>query len=317
MLKKNKTERLVWLDLILTLAALEIMAYFCYGLRALCLGGMCVLVSLAAEFISLRCRRKKFTADDLMCTSDALIIALMLPAAIDFKIPAIACCFAVIIAKNIFGGRENMIFSPAAAAYVFMLTSWKKDLLSYPPVYEKTGIFEKTGELVNSASYTFNTSGKMDATDYEILLGGIAGPMGAVSILLLIVAAVVLIFRRDISAGAFFGTMFGTVFLAYLCPAADTPWNSVKYTIASNMILFAAIYIISDKRIAPRRNYYAFFYGLFISVFSYALTLTTSVENVIVTMSVIFTPAALGFKKLEAKIEASDGGKGDLEHEKA
>lgn len=303
MLKKIKSERRVWLDITITLLALETMGYFYYGARTLVLSGICITVSLAAEFASKRLMHKKFTADDLSCTSDALIIALMMPAAIDYKIPAIACVFAVVAAKNIFGGRKNMIFSPAAAAYVFMLTSWHNKLLSYPAPHEKIGVFENADNLMNSASYTFNHTGNMNCTDFELLLGNFSGPIGAVSILLLIVSAVILLFRHDISAGAFFGTLFGTAFMAFICPVAWNDILSVKYVFSTNMVLFAAVYIISDVRIAPKANYYAFFYGLFIALFSYVIMITTGRENIIVIMSVIFTPIVLGMKTLNEKID--------------
>lgn len=305
MLKKARKERLIWIDITITLLALELMAYFYYGIRSLALGGVCVAVSLLTEMISLRLMHKSFTADDLMCTSDALIISLMMPAVMDYKIAAIACVFAVTAAKNIFGGRKNMIFSPAAAAYVFMLASWGKKLLLYPEPHVRTGLFDTSDGLVSSASYVYNTTGKMNYTDFEILLGNFSGAAGSASILLLIVAAVILIFRRDISIGAFIGTIFGTGFLAYIMPvsASLTAAESVKYSLVTNMVLFAAIYIISDKRIAPKREYYAFFYGLFIAFFSYIVLLTTAKENVIIIISVLFTPVALGFKNLEKRIE--------------
>lgn len=305
MLKKARKERLIWIDITITLLALELMVYFYYGIRSLALGGVCVAVSLLTEMISLRLMHKSFTADDLMCTSDALIISLMMPAVMDYKIAAIACVFAVTAAKNIFGGRKNMIFSPAAAAYVFMLASWGKKLLLYPEPHVRTGLFATPEKLVSSASYVYNTTGKMDYTDFEILLGNFSGAAGSASILLLIVAAVILIFRRDISIGAFIGTIFGTGFLAYIMPvsASLTAADSVKYSLVTNMVLFAAIYIISDKRIAPKREYYAFFYGLFIAFFSYIVLLTTAKENVIIIISVLFTPVALGFKNLEKRIE--------------
>lgn len=305
MLKKARKERLIWIDITITLFALELMAYFYYGIRSLALGGVCVAVSLLTEMISLRLMHKSFTADDLMCTSDALIISLMMPAVMDYKIAAIACVFAVTAAKNIFGGRKNMIFSPAAAAYVFMLASWGKKLLLYPEPHVRTGLFATPEKLVSSASYVYNTTGKMNYTDFEILLGNFSGAAGSASILLLIVAAVILIFRRDISIGAFIGTIFGTGFLAYIMPvsASLTAADSVKYSLVTNMVLFAAIYIISDKRIAPKREYYAFFYGLFIAFFSYIVLLTTAKENVIIIISVLFTPVAFGFKNLEKRIE--------------
>lgn len=300
MQKKIKSERFVWLDIMLTLITLEIMQFFFYGVRAIVLSGICAAVSLVTEIICVRLMKRQFTADDLTCISDALIISLMLPAVIDFKIAAIACVFAVTVAKNVFGGRKNMIFSPAAAAYVFMLTSWRGQLIMYPEPHVHTGVFEKVGNLVSSASHTFNTTGKLNFTDFEILMGNVTGSL---SMLLLAVSAVILFFRCDISKGAFIGTISGTLLLACLVPMCRDVYDSVKYTLSTNMILFAAIYIISDRRTAPKHNYYAFFYGFFIAVLSYILVLITTKENMIVIVSLLFTPVALAFRNLEKHIE--------------
>ncbi len=303
MQRNVRTDRFIWIDIMITLLTLELMEYFYYGTRAVVLGTVCVGASLAAELISLKLMRRRFTADDLTCVSDALIIALMLPAAFDYKIAAAAGVFAVVAAKNVFGGRLNMIFSPSAAAYVFMYTSWKNQLLMFTEPHVHTGVFEKAGSLVSSASHAFNISGKMDLSDFEILMGNMSGAPGAVSILLLAVAAAVLLFRRSISAGAFIGTISATVLLAAIVPAAVSRVDSVKYTLVTNMVLFAAVYIIADRRIAPKRDYFAFFYGFFIASFSYILTLTTAKENSIVLVSLVFTPVALGFRNLEKRIE--------------
>ncbi len=301
MTKTARKERFIWLDIMITLVALELMSCFYYGMRSVVLGGICIVVSLITEMICLRLMNRRFTADDLTCTSDALIIALMMPATMDYKIAGIACIFAVVAAKNVFGGRKNSIFSPAAAAYIFVLTSWEKMLLLYPVPHAKTGIFDEPEGLVNSVSYVYNTTGKMNHTDFELLMGNFSGPAGSVSILMLLIAAVMLILRKDISAGAFIGTITGTAFLTYIVPASPTA--EIGYTLVTNMVIFAAVYIISDRRIAPKRQYYAFFYGLFIAVFSYVIVLTTGKENVIVIVSVLFTPVALGIKNLEKKID--------------
>ncbi|MCM1133299.1 MAG: RnfABCDGE type electron transport complex subunit D [Ruminococcus flavefaciens] len=301
MQKKVKSERFIWLDVMLTLITLEIMQFFYYGIRSVALVGVCIGVSLVAEIVSVRLMKRHFTADDLTCISDALIISLMMPAVMNFRIAGIACVFAVVVAKNVFGGRKNMIFSPPAVAYVFMLTSWRGQLLMYTEPHVHTGVFEKAGNLVSSASHTFNISGKMNFTDFEILMGNATGSL---SILLLAVSAVILLLRRDISAGAFIGTISGTVLLACLVPMCSDVYDSVKYTLSTNMVLFSAIYIISDKRTAPKRNYYAFFYGFFIAVLSYILVLTTTKENMIVIVSLLFTPVALGFRNLEKHIDS-------------
>jgi hydrogenase-4 membrane subunit HyfE len=69
------------------------------------------------------------------------------------------------------------------------------------------------------------------------------------------------------------------------------------------MVLFASVYIVADKRIAPKKDYYAFFYGLFIAIVSYILVLTMAKENAIVIVSLLFTPVALALKNLEKRIE--------------
>lgn len=303
MLKKARRERLVWLDIMLTLLTLELMSYFYYGLRSVVLACICVVTGFAADFISLRFMGRKFTADDLTCTSDSLMLALMFPAVMNYRIAVLAVLFATVVAKNLFGGRRNMIFQPAAAAYIFVLTSWGRQLLQFTAPHVKTGVFAEPEALNNSASHIFNISGTFDHTDFEILLGNFSGPSGSVSILLLAVAAVVLMFRKSISAGAFFGTVFGTGFFAIATPVVSSRGDSLKYSLVTNMVLFSAIYIVSDVRIAPKRNYYAFFYGLFIGVVSYILVLTGAKENAIVIVSVLFTPVALGFRNLEKRID--------------
>ena len=303
MLKKARKERHIWLDVMLTLITLELMSYFYYGIRSVVLAVVCISTALVAETISIRLMKRKFSADDLTCTSDALILALMLPAVMDYKIAAVASVFSIVVAKNVFGGRINMIFSPAAASYVFVLTSWGRKLLQYTEPHVKTGLFDEPEVLVSSASHTFNLTGTFKHSDFEILLGNFSGPTGAVSILLLFVAAIVLMFRRSISVGAFLGAIFGTAFFAVMTPIVSSKYDSLKYSLVTNMVLFASVYIISDVRIAPKRDYYAFFYGLFIGIVSYVLVLTGAKENAIVLVSVLFTPVALGFKNLEKKIE--------------
>lgn len=298
-----KSQRFIWIDIMLTLLTLAVMEYFYYGVRALLLVGICAAVSLVAEAVCLRMIRRRFTADDLTCISDAVILSLMLPAVMNNVIASLGCIFSVIVAKHVLGGRKELIFSPAAAGYVFLLTSWKSNVLMFTEPHVRTGIFEKAENLVSSASHSFNTTGKMSYTDFEILMGNMAGPAGAVSILLLAVAAVILILRRDISTGAFVGTILATGLLSVFVPMCSDPWDSLKYTMSANMVLFSAIYIISDKRTAPKRNYYAFFYGFFIAAFSYILVLTTAKENAIVIVSIIFAPVAMGFRNLEKRIE--------------
>lgn len=303
MLKKAERERHTFPDMMLTLLVLVLMAFFYHGIHALMLAAVCAAFSLAAEMISVKFLGREFRYGDLMCITDGIILSLMMPASMAYRAAAAGSVFAVVCAKNVFGGRKNMIFSPAAAGYIFMLTSWKKDMLSFPETYAHTGFFADTEGLASSASHIYNTTGRMEHTGYEILMGSFSGPMGGVSILLLMIAAAVLILRKDISAGAFAGTIASTVLFAAIAAEHGTKMRTAAIAVAMNMVLFAAVYIVSDKRLAPRKAHFAFFYGFFTAAAAYILVLTMAKENAIVIVSVLMAPAALGFRTLEDKID--------------
>lgn len=301
----QKKRTLSWIDMIITLSSLEIMAYFYYGARTLIIAGLCMGVSFVCDWVSVWFMKKKYVSDDLMSLADGLAIALMMPASIDFRIPVMACVFAVIVGKNIFGGRKNIIFSPCAVGYLFALTSWENQVLMYPSPDRKLEINAENAVLSRSLSYDFNNTGNINVSDFDLLIGNFRGAMGTVSILLLIVVATALLCRRAVSAGAFTGVISGILFMSYICPLSDSRAESLKYIIATNMFLFSAVYIVSDKRVAPINNYYAFFYGLFTAVVTYTITLTTSKENMLPAISVIMTPTALVFKSMQMRADTA------------
>ncbi|MGN1037083.1 MAG: hypothetical protein ACI4PX_04855, partial [Ruminococcus sp.] len=109
--------------------------------------------------------------------------------------------------------------------------------------------------------------------------------------------------RKAVSAGAFTGVIAGMVFMAFIVPVSESRSESLKYIMATNMFLFSSVYIVSDKRVAPLNNYYAFFYGLFTAVTAYIIILTTAKENMIPAVSVIMTPVALLFKSIQLKAD--------------
>ncbi|MBR2283007.1 MAG: RnfABCDGE type electron transport complex subunit D [Ruminococcus sp.] len=306
--KTQIRERRIWLDSMITLLALELMACFSYGMRAAMLAGICVAAAAVTELICLRLMRREAAADDLICTSDALMTALMLPAVFDYRAAAAACIFAVVM-KNVLGGRRNMIFSPAAAAYTFLYASWKGQLLMFQQphdVQDLGDIAGNTANLVNSASHTFNMTGKLPYSAFELLMGNFPGPPGAVSILILLIAALMLLLRRDISAGAFTGAVFGFALLSMLVPAADSFTDSLKYTLCTNMTLFASVYIIADRRISPQNPVFAFMYGFLTAAAAYIAVATSAKENAVVMMTMLTAPIALGFRNIERHIASAD-----------
>lgn len=298
-----KKNTLSWVDITITLLSLEIMAYFYFGVRTAIISVLCMGVSFVCDWVAMWLSKKKYTSDNLISLADGLAIALVMPASVDFKIPVVSCAFAVLIGKNIFGGRKNIVFSPCAVGYLFALATWGNEILMYPSPDKKLEINPENITLSRSLSFTFNTAGNVGVSDFDLLIGNFKGPMGTVSILLLVIAAFALVLRKAVSQGAFMGVISGILFMSYICPFTDNRLESLKYIITTNMFLFSAIYIVSDKRVAPINNYYAFFYGLFTALVSYIMLLTAAKENMIITVSVIMTPISLLFKEIQKRAD--------------
>ena len=122
----------------ITLATLSLMAFFYYGIHFLATAIICVLTAVAAEFILLRLMHKKIDADDLSCTSDALIIALMMPASINYLIAALAVIFGTVVAKPLVQEEAD---SPAEKIFYY-----NKQLACVQEAYVKKGSASKAND---------------------------------------------------------------------------------------------------------------------------------------------------------------------------
>ena len=90
---------------------------YLYGLRPLLLCGFAVLMgNLCDRLISLL-RRRVYQAGDYSNESFALVIALLMPATVDWYVLAAAIVAGVLIGKEVFGGYGSYPFHPAAVGY--------------------------------------------------------------------------------------------------------------------------------------------------------------------------------------------------------
>ena len=100
------------------------MSCYFYGPRPLLLCGVALLVgNLCDRLISLL-RRRVYQPKDYSNESFALIIALLMPATVDWYVLVAAVLAGVLIGKEVFGGYGSYPFHPAAVGYVVAAVSW-------------------------------------------------------------------------------------------------------------------------------------------------------------------------------------------------
>lgn len=309
--KSLKTEFSAMVDVLFVIAVLTFMSFFYYGTRAITVVLISVCASYITDFICVKLRKQKYDYKDLSAVVTGAVLALMMPASIPYNILIVANLIAVVVGKQIFGGRSKNIFNPAAVGFVFSAFCWKDTVLMYPKPKE---VLELSAHVSNTLYPSFSQNLSIATTpavsDFDVLLGKFTGPMGSVHILILIVCAFVLMFRRSISALTFCSGTITILLLSYIFPKyGATAGYSVFYELFSGMMIFAMLFLACDFYTVPKTRSSRFLYGVLIGVITIVFRHFSSAENAIVFAVLIANPltipldrSTLSFSKLTEEL---------------
>lgn len=115
---------------------------FGWGIIVNCL--IASLSAIAAEAIMLAMRRRPAGATlmDGSALVTGVLLALALPPLAPWWIPVIGSGFAIVVAKQLYGGLGYNPFNPAMAGYVVLLISFPLELGRWTPPFEPLGLLD-------------------------------------------------------------------------------------------------------------------------------------------------------------------------------
>lgn len=290
-------------ELLLSQLTLLCVAGYYYGPRAWILGGIAALTCLVLDYFCITLRRLPFRAANLDSITTGLTLALLMPASVPYDILIISCFAAIIIGKQLFGGRQNLLFPPAAVGFLFAALSWKDELLQYPAPFTRlpltptvqTTLGAPASDAFLANIFSFSTVTK----NSDFLLGLVRGPMGATPIALLLVCGAVLLLRRCISVPVTLGAA-GIVTGMLLLGNRLQPALLCNMTLHT-MLLFALIFLIGDTRLAPKGTNGVIF-GMLAAGFGLYLTLALQISYGFVIVSVLLSPLGVWMRRTEQRI---------------
>ncbi|HIT72055.1 Na+-transporting NADH:ubiquinone oxidoreductase subunit D [Tyzzerella sp. An114] len=179
-------------DVIIALVPATVMGIVYFGLRALVLVAISIASAVFFEFLYQKLTKQRVTIDDLSAVVTGLLLALNMPASAPFWMPIVGSAFAIIIAKQLFGGLGQNFINPALAARAFLLASYPTAMTTWTldGVTTATPLaLLKSGDIV---SPTMN--------DYmAALTGHIGGCIGETCAIALIIGGLYLLYRKVIS----------------------------------------------------------------------------------------------------------------------
>ena len=247
-IKSLDTTRALMLDVIIALLPALLWGVFSFGWRAL----VVVLISVAScvlfEGLFQKLTKRTLMITDLSSVVTGLILGLSLPPQVSFWVPVAGAFFAIVIAKQLFGGIGKNLVNPALAGRVFLSLCWPEEMIRF--VNPETDVISYATPLLSLKERTIP-----DSSIFDYVLGSYAGAIGEVSALALAIGGVYLLIRRVITwhvPVAFLGT--AAVLFFFLPRVEEENLNFALFSIFTGSLLFCAIFAANDFSTTPVTN---------------------------------------------------------------
>ncbi|HUV63573.1 MAG TPA: RnfABCDGE type electron transport complex subunit D [Sedimentisphaerales bacterium] len=282
-------------------------AVYFFGWRSLLVVAWAAAVGFVVELIFTRSRREPVSEAVFVTTT---IFALIMPPTVPWHVLTIGTIFAVMFAKEVFGGFGRNIFNPAMAGRCFVyvcfpvaltgtwapaapglragLTMWTT-ATSPDAVTGATPVANlKAGKLVAGARsggevstvipFKIGESEQVNvakSTLYKaLLIGRISGTMGVTSVILILIGGLYLFYTRTADRSIILSLVISYAVLNQVLYWFDVkPVQDALIAVLSGGFLFGAFFMATDPVSAPRTAEAKIIYGVLIAVF------TTTIRN--------------------------------------
>ena len=255
---------------------------YLYGLRPLLLCGFALLMgNLCDRLISLL-RRRVYQPGDYSNESFALVIALLMPATVDWYVLAAAIVAGVLIGKEVFGGYGSYPFNPAAVGYAVAAVSWPEQVFRYPTPYTSIPLWDASGVATASTiSDTLRSGGLINLSGLSLALGEYAAPMGAGSALVLAACGLFLWVQKDIKLSAALSFLVTAGVIVFLFPrqlgltedasfavSAMFRLRCVRDELLTGAMLFSAVFLLNEPYTCAHHRLGRILYGIMVGAFT-------------------------------------------------
>lgn len=247
----------------------------------------CVIVTYAVglgiEFAFAQWRGEEIQEGFLVT---GLMIPLILPVDTPVWMVAVATAFAVIFAKEVFGGTGYNIFNVALVARAFLFFAYPAQM-SGDSVFVSHGSMlgvgdaladgfscaTPLGQIASATGGDFALQGINGApiSAWDAFLGLIPGSFGETSVLCILIGAAVLLLTRVASWRIMLSVVLGGLAMGWLANVCATPTYSASYLSPLDQLLyggfaFAAVFMATDPVTAARTRKGQYVYGFLIGV---------------------------------------------------
>ena len=221
-----------------------------FGISALLVMIVTVAAAVLSEFLWQKGMKKTVTISDFSAVVTGMILALNMPPEIPLWIPALGAVFAIIIAKQMFGGLGQNWMNPALAGRCFLIISCAKFMNNFSS--KPLGFDATTGATPLAIMKSAVKAGESATANIDLMqmfIGRHAGTIGEVSAIALLIGAAYLLWRKVIT---------WQIPVIYICTTAVFMFifgeHSVNYVLAQVLgggLIFGAFFMATDYVSTP------------------------------------------------------------------
>jgi electron transport complex protein RnfD len=263
----NRKPRHIYGDQLMFLLVLLAMAVLRSGTRSILLAVFAVLASVIVDILCCYFTKKTYNPRDLSTITSGLCLALMSPATLPFSLLVFGCSLAIGV-KHIFGGKDNYIFNPTATAFAFLIICYPASMLLFPAAGEILPIFGEVPIPVHVGIENFLLRrGEFPAlSPLDIILGNFPGPIGTTHVLIIIISAVCLLFRRSVSFVVTISCLSVITISRILFPLYDDVIGALVRELFGGYLFFALLFLANDPQTVPKTVFGRLYYGVLLGV---------------------------------------------------
>lgn len=242
------------------LPACAVSVYF-FGLPALIVLLLCTLGSIGAEALCQKMMRQPLAIKDGSAALTGVLLALNLPPTAPWWLALLGSVIAIAVAKQVYGGLGYNPFNPALVARVVLLISFPVQMTTWTsPAPLGSGIDAVTtatplGEWKTAVMLTGKMPEALPGGFGDYFLGHMAGSLGEVSALALLLGAAYLFWKKILTWHIPF------VYLATVAALSGVFWaiNPAKYPdplfhFLTGGLVLGAFYMATDMVTSPVTN---------------------------------------------------------------
>jgi Na+-translocating ferredoxin:NAD+ oxidoreductase subunit D len=234
------------------------LAYF--GVPALGVLSLSVASAIGWELLLNLASKRPVTVGDGHAALTGLLLGMLLPAATPYWIVLTGTFFAIVIAKQIFGGIGANPFNPAALAFAILMVSWKTHLdfdtqlvhfdFDFTPFYPPVALKAWGPQAIENINLG------------DLLLGRQVGGIGATCGLALIFGGLYLIARGIMRWEVPLAFILGLLITAGLFHAANpSAYAGPGFHLLTGFSLIGAIFLATDDSSSPVNSLPMLIYG--------------------------------------------------------